>query len=81
MNLTITNPPTLEENPLVLRRTSDPSDARYECAEERYKGFLARVSVKTGEDWRLITMLRHGIDYFAPATGNGLLVKPEFLNR
>jgi hypothetical protein len=39
------------------------------------------VSVKTGEDWRLITMLRHGIDYFAPATGNGLLVKPEFLAR
>jgi len=39
------------------------------------------VNVSTGADFNLVRMLRYGIDYFAPASGNGILVKPELLKR
>jgi len=81
MNLTITNPLTLEDSPSIIVRISEPSAAKYDSEIRRYEGQLARVNVSTGEDLALIRMLRHGIDYFAPATGNGLLVKPELLIR
>jgi len=37
------------------------------------------VTVKTVKDWQLVRMLRHGIDYFAPSNGDGLLVRAELL--
>ena len=80
-NLTITNPLALETDPLVIVRTSEPSAAKYDSKVRRYAGQLARVNVRTGEDLALIRMLRHGIDYFAPANGDGILVNPELLNR
>jgi hypothetical protein len=39
------------------------------------------VNVRNGYDLALIKMLRYGIDYFAPATGDGILVNPELLKR
>jgi hypothetical protein len=81
MNLTITNPAMLEDNPSIIVRTSKPSDVKYESENRRYDGKLARVNVSNGYDLALIKMLRHGIDYFAPANGNGILVKPELLIR
>ena len=80
-NLTITNPLTLEDSPSIIVRTSEPSAAKYDSEIRRYEGKLARVNVSNGYDLALIRLLRHGIDYFAPASGNGLLVKPELLIR
>jgi hypothetical protein len=78
MSLTITNPPLVEESPFVIvRKSLEP----YESDTMRYDGPLARVNVTTGADYNLVRMLRYGIDYFAPASGNGLLVKPELLKR
>ncbi len=76
--LTITNPPVTEPNPWIIVRTSDEP---YDSTTRRYDGELARVSPYNGADWRLITTLRYGIDYFAPVSGHGLLVKPELLKR
>ena len=81
MKLTITNPPVIEENPSIIARTSKPSDVKYESENRRYDGKLARVNVSNGYDLALIRLMRHGIDYFAPSTGNGILVKPELLIR
>jgi len=81
MNLTIINPPMLEDNPSIIVRTSKPSDVKYESENRRYEGKLARINVSNGYDLALIKMLRHGIDYFAPSSGNGILVKPELLIR
>lgn len=78
MKLTITNPPVTETNPWIIVRVSEDP---YDSATKRFDGELARVNVKTGADFALIKMLRHQIDYFAPATGHGLLVKPELLKR
>ena len=81
MNLTITNPLAVETDPWIIVRTSEPSAAKYDSDVRRYAGQLARVNVRTGEDLALIRMLRHGIDYFAPANGDGILVNPELLKR
>ncbi len=81
MNLTIINPPMLEDNPSIIVRTSKPSDIKYESENRRYDGKLARVNVSNGYDLALIRLMRHGIDYFAPSAGNGILVKPELLIR
>lgn len=80
MSLTITNPPATEKNPWVIRRITDRCHA-YDSESEQYKGELARVTPRTAEDVALLQMLRHQIDYFAPLSGNGLLVKPELLKR
>jgi hypothetical protein len=81
MNLTITNPPVVETDPLVIVRTSLPTDAKYDSETKRYNGKLARVNIRNGYDLALIKMLRYGIDYFAPANGDGILVNPELLKR
>jgi len=81
MNLTITNPPVLETDPLVIVRTSSPSAEKYDSETRRYNGKLARVNIRNGADLALVRMLRHGIDYFAPASGDGILVNPELLKR
>lgn len=76
--LTINNPPRAEVNPLAIRRITKPNDP-YDSEVFRLTGNYARVSVRTGEDLALIRMMRHGIDYHAPATGDGILVKAELL--
>jgi len=76
--LTINNPPRTEENPLAIRCIS-PAGAPYDSEVFRAEGYFARVNVRTGEDLALIRMFRHGIDYFAPATGDGILVKAHLL--
>jgi hypothetical protein len=81
MNLTITNPLAVESNPWIIVRTSSPSDAKYESEVRRHDGRLARVNVRNGADLALVRMLRYGIDYFAPANGDGILVNPELLKR
>jgi hypothetical protein len=81
MNLTITNPIAVENDPWIIVRTSEPSAAKYDSETRRYDGQLARVNVRTGEDLALIRMMRYGIDYFAPANGDGILVNPELLKR
>tara|TARA_R110000868_G_scaffold401373_1_gene676782 strand:+ start:122 stop:367 length:246 start_codon:yes stop_codon:yes gene_type:complete len=81
MTYTITNPPVVETDPLVIVRTSAPSDSQYQAEVRRYNGKLARVNIRNGADLALIRMLRHGIDYFAPSTGDGILVNPELLRR
>ena len=81
MKLTICNPVLLEDNPSIIVRTSLPSDVKYESENRRYNGKLARVNVSNGYDLALIRLMRHGIDYFAPSTGNGILVNPELLRR
>jgi len=81
MSLTITNPPVLETDPMVIIRTSLPSAAKYDSTTRRYNGKLARVNVSNGCDLALIRMLRHGIDYFAPAGGDGIRVNPVLLKR
>ena len=80
MNLTIINPPITEKNPWIIKRITGGRDP-YDSKTERYNGELARVRPSTGADVAFIRMLRHGIDYFAPVSGNGLLVKPELLKR
>ena len=81
MKITICNPPMAETDPMVIVRTSSPSAAKYESETKRYNGKLARVNIRNGYDLALIRMLRHGIDYFAPSTGDGILVNPELLKR
>ena len=78
--ITILNPAATETDPRVIRRTSEPG-AAYDSTTETVRGEFARVNVATGEDWQLIRMMRHGIDYHAPATGNGLLVHSHLLMR
>ena len=78
--LTICNPPKLEEDPMVIVCTSQPGQA-YNSENRKYNGNLARVRPITGEDVRLIQLMRHQIDYFAPTSGDGLLVNPELLRR
>lgn len=80
MNVTILNPTETVEDPVCIVRTSDPADL-WQGESRKIKGEFARVHVKTGEDWSLIRMMRHGIDYFAPCSGNGLLVKAELLRK
>lgn len=80
MKLTILNPPKLERNPTVIVRVSKPGEA-YDSETRSEPGEFARVSVKTGEDWNFIRLLQHGVDYFAPASGDGLLVKANLLTR
>jgi hypothetical protein len=79
--ITITNPQFIETDPLVIVRTSEPSAAKYDSETRKYAGKLARVRPMTGHDVRLMQTLRHGIDYFAPASGDGLLVNPSLLLR
>jgi len=81
MKLTTVNPALLETDPLVIVRPSRPSDAKYDSETRRYNGKLARVNVRNGADLALVRMMRHGIDYFAPATGDGILVNPDLLKR
>jgi hypothetical protein len=81
MNLTITNPLAVESNPWIIVRTSEPSAAKYDSEVRRHDGRLARVNVRNGADLALVRMLRYGIDYFAPANGDGILVNPELLKR
>jgi hypothetical protein len=78
---TIINPPKVETDPLVVVRTSSPSSETYQAEVRRYDGELARVNIRNGADFSLIRMLRYGIDYFAPANGDGILVNPELLKR
>ena len=78
--LTITNPRKLEEDPLVIVKISEMGQP-YDSANRKYDGKLARVRPMTGEDVRLIQTLSHGIDYFAPVSGDGLLVNPSLLIR
>lgn len=78
--ITILNPPVTERNPSVVRRTSAIGEA-YNSEVVRIDGDFARVSITTGEDWQLIRMMRHGIDFFAPEKGDGLMVKANLLAR
>ena len=78
--LTICNPPVLETDPLVIVCISKPGEP-YNSENRRYNGKLARVKPISGEDVRLIQLLRHQIDYFAPTSGDGLLVNPDLLKR
>ena len=78
MSLTITNPPRAESNPLAIRCITKPNDP-YDSEVFRLTGDYARVSVRTGEDLAFIRLMRYGIDYHAPATGDGILIKAELL--
>lgn len=80
MNLTILNPPVTERNPSVIVRVSKQGEA-YNSETKSHPGEFARVTVKTGKDWQFLKMLQHGEDYFAPASGDGLLVKSDLLKR
>ena len=81
MKLTICNPAKCETDPMVIVRVSSPNSEKYDSESRKYNGQLARVNVRNGADLALVRMLRHGIDYFAPASGDGILVNPELLRR
>lgn len=76
--ITILNPPRTETNPMVIVRTSKVGEA-YNSEIQPRPGTFARVTIKTARDWLFIRLLQHGEDYFAPASGDGLLVKAELL--
>jgi hypothetical protein len=76
--ITILNPPKLETTPTVIVRTSKVGEA-YNSETKPHPGTFARVTLKTAKDWLFIRLLQHGEDYFAPASGDGLLVKAELL--
>lgn len=76
--ITILNPPRTETNPMVIVRTSKVGEA-YNSETQPQPGTFARVTIKTAKDWLFIRLLRHGEDYFTPASGDGLLVKSELL--
>lgn len=76
--ITILNPPRTETNPMVIVRTSKVGEA-YNSEIQPRPGTFARVTIKTAKDWLFIRLLQHGEDYFAPASGDGLLVKAELL--
>ena len=78
--LTITNPTETVTNPTVIVRTSQPTES-WAGESRSVKGEFARVHIKTAADWLFIRMLQHGVDYFAPCTGNGLIVKEQLLRR
>lgn len=78
--ITILNPPRTESNPTVIVRTSKPGEA-YDSETRQHPGEFARVNVKTGEDLSFMRLLQHGIDYFAPSNGDGILVKAHLLKR
>jgi hypothetical protein len=72
------NPPRIGSNPTVIVRTSKVGEA-YNSKTQPHPGTFARVTIKTAKDWLFIRLLQHGEDYFAPASGDGLLVKAELL--
>lgn len=76
--LTIVNPPATETNPNVIVCISKPGEP-YNSETRQEPGEFARVKIRNGEDWNLIRLMRHGIDYFAPASGDGILVKAHLL--
>lgn len=76
--LTITNPVFIEEFPRVIVCTSKQGEP-YNSEIRTHDGPLARVRPVTGKDLMLMRMFEHGVDYFAPAYGEGLLVKPHLL--
>ena len=78
--ITILNPPRTESNPTVIVRTSKPGQA-FTSSTETVTGEFARVFLKTTEDWWFIRFLQYGEDYFAPNTGDGILVKAHLLAR
>ena len=78
--ITILNPPRVETDPTGIRRISKLGEA-YDSETFTATGEFCRVNVKTGEDLAFIRLLQHGIDYFAPSTGDGILVKAHLLAR
>lgn len=78
--ITILNPPATETNPLVIRRVSLPS-SNYDSEVVAVSGRFARVNVRTGHDLAFIRMLQHGTDYYAPAKGDGILIRADLLVR
>ena len=76
--ITILNPPATERNPSVIVRTSKDG-AAFSSANTVMLGEFARIVIKTATDWQFVRMMRHGIDYFPPSNGNGLLVRAELL--
>ena len=76
--ITILNPPRTETNPMVIVRTSKTGEA-YNSETQPHPGTFTRVTIKTAKDWMFIRLLQHGEDYFAPASGDGLLVKADLL--
>lgn len=78
--LTILNPPEIVQDPVCIVRTSDPADI-WQGESRKINGTFARVYIRSAEDWSLIRLMRHGIDYYPPCTGNGLFVKAELLRK
>lgn len=78
--ITILNPIETVENPTCLVRTSEIGES-WKGESRVIKGRFARVFITTGRDWKLIKMMQHGQDYFAPCNGNGLMVKAELLRK
>jgi len=78
--LTITNPPMRETDPHVIRRISKPGEP-YDSEVIKLTGEYSRVSIKTAADWNLIRMMQHGVDFHAPASGDGIMVKTHLLKQ
>ena len=78
--ITILNPPLMEANPIVIRKTS-LNGAPYDSETVSVSGNFARVTITTGADWAFVRLLQHGTDYFAPASGNGIMVRAHLLAR
>ena len=78
--ITILNPPLMESNPTVIRKTSQLG-APFDSMEVTVQGNFARITITTGADWAFLKLLQYGTDYFAPASGNGILVRSHLLAR
>jgi hypothetical protein len=79
--LTILNPTQIDKQPKIIVRISKPSDSFYDSEVRIHEEPLARVHLRTPKDVMLIRMMQHGVDYFPPAVGDGLYVKPALLSR
>ena len=78
--ITLYNPARVEIDPLVIRRTT-PRGELYDSETVKATGEFARVNIQTGEDLSFVRLLTHGIDYHAPSSGDGILIKASLLKR
>jgi hypothetical protein len=70
---------TKEKNPIVIMRNINPHSG-YTFDEQIVQGVFFRV-FPTQDDYPALCMMQHRVDKFAPAEGNGVLIREEIINQ
>jgi hypothetical protein len=70
---------TKEKNPMVIMRNTNQHSG-YTFDEEQAQGVFFRV-FPTQDDYLALCMMQHRVDKFAPAEGDGVLIREEIINQ